>query len=86
MDFENCKYAAQFPFTQPKNTFIVPNATSFIDFGLNMLATGLVGLTIRISVVTQPLNFPVFNRVFCRNHRRCFSLVTFKLRTLTKML
>ena len=30
-----------------------------IDFGLNMLATGRVEPTIRISVVSQPLNFPV---------------------------
>ena len=30
-----------------------------MDFGLNMLATGRVEPTIRISVVTQPLNFPV---------------------------
>ena len=63
MDFENGKYAAQFPFAQPQNTFVVPNATPFIDFGLNMLATGHVKPTIKISVVTQPLNFPVFNRV-----------------------
>ena len=63
MGFENCKNAAQFPFMQPKNTSLVPNTTPFIDFGLNMLATGHAELTIRISVVTQPLNFPVFNRV-----------------------
>ena len=63
MGFENCKKAAQFPFKQPQNTSLVPNATPFIDFGLNMLATGRVELTIRISFVTKPLNFPVFNRV-----------------------
>ena len=42
MGFENCKYAAEFPFTQPQNTCIVLNATTFIDFGLNVLATGHV--------------------------------------------
>ena len=44
---------------------IVPNATQppFVDFGLNMLDVGLAEPTIRISVVTQPLNFTVFNRV-----------------------
>ena len=63
MDFENSKSAAQFPFPQPQNTFLVSNATPLIDFSLNMLATGRVGPTIRICVVTQPLNFPVFNRV-----------------------
>ena len=63
MDFENCKYTAQFPLMQPKNTSVVPNATPFIHFGLNMLAAGCVELKIRISVVTQPLNFPVLNRV-----------------------
>ena len=65
MDFENCKYAAQFPFPQLQNTSVVPNATPFIDFDLNMLATGHVEPTIRISDVTQPLNFAVFNRVGC---------------------
>ena len=63
MDVENSKYAAQFPFPQPQNTSLATNATPLIDFSLNMLATGRVELTIRISVVTQPLNFPVFNRV-----------------------
>ena len=63
MDFENSKSAAQFPFPQPQNTFLVSNATPLIDFSLKMLATGRVKPTIRISVVTQPLNFPVFNRV-----------------------
>ena len=44
MDFENCKCAAQFPFAQPQNASVVPipNATPFIDFGLNVLATGHV--------------------------------------------
>ena len=60
MDFENCKYAAQFPFAYTQNTSIDPNATQFIDFGLNMLATGHVEPTIWISVVTQPLKFRVF--------------------------
>ena len=45
MDFENCQKAGQFPFKQPKNTFLVANATSLIDFGLKMLATGRVWLT-----------------------------------------
>ena len=57
MDFENWKYAAQFSFTQAQNILLVPNATPFIDFGLNVLATGHE-LTIRIYVVMQPLNFP----------------------------
>ena len=59
MDFENCKCAAQFPFAQPQNASVVPipNTTPFIDFGLNVLATGYE-LTIRIYVVMQPLNFP----------------------------
>ena len=66
MDFESCKYAAQFAISQSQNTSVVPNATPFIDFGLNMLATGHVEPTIRISDVTQPLNFAVFNRVQCQ--------------------
>ena len=37
MDFENCKCAAQFPFTQPQNA-----PPPIIDFGLNVLATGYV--------------------------------------------
>ena len=41
----------------------IPNATPFVEFGLNMLATGHVGPTIRIFDVTQPLSFAVFNRV-----------------------
>ena len=60
MDFENCKNAAQFPFMQPQNTSVVSNATPFIDFGLNMPATGCVEPTMRISIDTQPLNFPFF--------------------------
>ena len=63
MDFENPKSADQFPFPQPQNTFLVSNATPLIDFSLNMLAKGHIGPTIRIFVDTQPLNFPVFNRV-----------------------
>ena len=63
MDFENCKNAAQFPFMQPKNTSLVPNTTPFIDFGLDLLATGRIEPTIRTSVVTRPLNFSFFNRV-----------------------
>ena len=57
MGYENFKNAAQFPSMQPKNTSLFPNATPFIDFGLNLLATGCVELTIRISVVMRPLNF-----------------------------
>ena len=67
MGFENCKNAAQFPFMQPKNTSLVPNTTPFIDFGLNLLATGRIEPTIRISVVMRPLNFSFFNRVKCKN-------------------
>ena len=63
MGFVNCKNAAQFPFMQPKNTSLVPNTTPFIDFGLNLLATGRVEQTIRISVVMSPVNFSFFNRV-----------------------
>ena len=63
MDFESCNSAAQFAIQQSQNTFINPNATPFIEFGLNMLATGHVGPTIRIFDVTQPLSFAVFNRV-----------------------
>ena len=63
MDFENCKYAAQFAIAHSQNTSVSSNATPSIDFGLNMLATGHVEPTIRISDVTQPLNFAVFNRV-----------------------
>ena len=65
LDFENCKCAAQFPFAQPQNAPVVPipNTTPFIDFGLNLLATGRIEPTIRISVVIRPLNFSFFNRV-----------------------
>ena len=63
MGLVNCKNAAQFPFMQPKNTSLVPNTTPFIDFGLNLLATGRVEQTIRISVVMSPVNFSFFNRV-----------------------
>ena len=39
-----------------------PSGTSISwDFGLNLLATGRVGPTIRISVVMRPLNFSFFN-------------------------
>ena len=55
MDFENFESAAQFTFLQPQNTFLVSNATPLIDSSLNTLATGHVGLTIRIFVVTQPV-------------------------------
>ena len=65
MGYENFENAAQFPFMQPKSTSLVPNATPFIDFGLNLLATGRVELTIRISVVVRPLNLSFFNRVRC---------------------
>ena len=63
MDFETFKSAAQFPFPQPQNTFLASNATPLIDFSLKMLATGRVEPKIRISFVTQPLIFPVFNSV-----------------------
>ena len=63
MGFENSKNAAQFPCMQPKNTSLVPNTTPFFDFGLNLLATGRVEPTIRISVVMRPLNFSFFNSV-----------------------
>ena len=65
MDFESCNSAAQFAIPQSQNSFVIPNATPFIEFGLNMLATGHVGPTIRIFDVTQPLSFAVFNRVLC---------------------
>ena len=48
---------------QPKNTSLVPNTTIVVDFGLNLLATGSVEQTIRISVVMSPVNFSFFNRV-----------------------
>jgi hypothetical protein len=57
MGFENCKNAAQFPFMQPRNASLVSNATPFIYFVLNLLDTGRLELTIRISVVVRPLNF-----------------------------
>ena len=63
MVFESCNSAAQFAIPQSQNSFVIQNATPFIEFGLNMLATGHVGPTIRIFVVTQPLSFAVFNRV-----------------------
>ena len=67
MGFENCKDAAHFPFMQPKSTSLVPNTTPFIDFGLNLLDTGRIKPTIRISVVMRPLNFSFFNRVLLWN-------------------
>ena len=67
MDFESCNSAAQFAIPQSQNTFVIPNATPFIEFGLNMLATGHVGPTIRIFDVPQPLSFAVFNRVHQSN-------------------
>ena len=57
------QFKAQFAKLQSQNTFVIPNATAFIEFCLNMLATGHVGLAIRIFDVTQPLSFAVFNRV-----------------------
>jgi len=65
-EFENSKCAAQFPFPHFQNTFLVSNATPSIDFSLNMLVRGRVEPTIRIPVVTQPLNFLVFIRVESR--------------------
>ena len=44
MNFESCKYAAQFAIPQSQNTSVTPDATPFIDFGLNMLATVEVGI------------------------------------------
>ena len=67
MDFESCNPAAQFAIQQSQNSFVIPNATPFIEFGLNMLATGHVGLRVRIFDVTQPLSFAVFNRVDWRH-------------------
>ena len=64
MDFESCNSTAQFAILQSQNSFVIPNATPFIEFDLNVLATGHVGLTIRIFDVTQPLSFAVFNRVY----------------------
>ena len=63
MDFESCNSAAQFAIPQSRNTFMIPNATPFIEFGLNMLAAGHVGPANRIFDVTQPLSFAVFNKV-----------------------
>ena len=63
MDFESCNPAAQFAIQQSQNSFVIPNATPFIEFDLNVLATGHVGLTIRIFDVTQPSSFAVLNRV-----------------------
>ena len=62
MDFENCKNAAQFPFMQPKKTSLVPNTTPFIDFGLNLLATGRVEQT----GCHESCELFVFNRVLFR--------------------
>ena len=67
MDFESCNSAAQFAIPQSQNTFVISNATPFIEFGLNMLATGHVWPIIRIFDVTQPLSFAVFNRVDWRH-------------------
>ena len=63
MDLESCNSAAQFAIPQSPNSFVIPNATPFIKFGLNMLATGHLGPTIRIFDVTQPLSVAVFNRM-----------------------
>ena len=42
MDFESCNPAAQFAIQQSQNSFVIPNATHFIEFDLNVLATGHV--------------------------------------------
>jgi len=68
MDYESCNSAAQFAIPQSQNSFVIPNATPFIAFGLKMLATGHVGPTIRIFDVTPPLSFADFNRV-CNNRQ-----------------
>ena len=65
MDFESCYSAAQFAIPQSQNSFVIPNATPLFEFGLNMLATGHVGPTVRNFDVTQPLSLAVFNRVDC---------------------
>ena len=57
------KWILKVAIPQSQNSFVIPNATPFIEFDLNVLATGHVGLTIRIFDVTQPLSFAVFNRV-----------------------
>ena len=62
MDYESWNSAAQFTIPQSQNSCVIPNATPLIEFGLNMLATGHVGPTIRIFDVTQPLSFAGFNR------------------------
>ena len=67
MDFESRNSAAQIAIPQSQNSFAIPNATPFIEFGLNMLATRQVEPTINIFDVTQPLNFVVFNRVAYKN-------------------
>ena len=63
MDFESCNSTAQFAIPQSQNTSVIPNATPFTEFCLNMLDTDHVGLAIRIFDVTQPLSFAFFNRV-----------------------
>ena len=60
MVFVSTNSAAQFEFPQSQNTFVIPNTTPFIEFCLNMLATGHVELAVRIFDVTQPLSFVVF--------------------------
>ena len=60
MVFESCNSAAQFEFPQSQNTFVIPNTTPFIEFCLNMLATGHIELAARIFNGTQPLSFPDF--------------------------
>ena len=57
------KWILKVAIPQSQNSFVIPNATPFIEFDLNVLATGHVGPTIRIFDVTQPLRFAVFNRV-----------------------
>ena len=59
MDFENCKCAGQFPFAQPQKCFSSSNSKCkpLYLFCFDVLATGRIELTIRISVVMQHLNF-----------------------------
>ena len=74
MDRENCNSADQFSIQQSKNAFIIQNATLFIHSGLNMHAKGHAKLTLTILDVTQPLNFPVFNRVQRQNFQHGLEL------------
>ena len=74
MDRENCNSVAQLSIPQSKNTFVIQNATPFIHVGLNMHAKRHAKLTITILDVTQPLNFPVFNRVQRQNFQHGLEL------------